>query len=60
MDMVAGMANITYAQGYDDAEDVIDEKLIAEAVEAAKKQRQQSSLQDFRMHLNPKALTERI
>lgn len=54
------MANITYAQGYDDAEDVIDEKLIAEAVEAAKKQRQQSSLQDFRMHLNPKALTERI
>ena len=37
MDMVAGMANITYAQGYDDAEDVIDEKLIAEAVEAAKK-----------------------
>lgn len=37
MDMVAGMANITYAQGYDDAEDVIDEKMIAEAVEAAKK-----------------------
>lgn len=37
MDMVAGMANITYAQGYDDVEDVIDEKLIAEAVEAAKK-----------------------
>lgn len=31
------MANVTYAQGFDDKEDKTDEKLLAEAVEAAKK-----------------------
>ena len=31
-----GMKNITYAQGFDDAEDKTDEKLLAEAVEAAR------------------------
>ena len=37
LDEVKGMANITYAQGFDDKEDKTDEKLLAEAVEAAKK-----------------------
>ncbi|MBD5515121.1 MAG: glycosyl hydrolase [Lachnospiraceae bacterium] len=31
-----GMKNITYAQGFDDVEDKTDEKLLAEAVEAAR------------------------
>lgn len=31
-----GLPNVTYAKGYDDAEDVIDEALVAEAVAAAK------------------------
>ena len=37
LDAVEGMANVTYAQGFDDKEDKTDEKLLAEAVEAAKK-----------------------
>ncbi len=37
LDEVKGMGNITYAQGFDDKEDKTDEKLLAEAVEAAKK-----------------------
>lgn len=37
LDAAAGMANVTYAQGFDDKEDKTDEKLLAEAVEAAKK-----------------------
>ncbi len=37
MDIVEGMANVTYAQGFDDKEDKTDDKLLAEAVEAAKK-----------------------
>lgn len=37
LDEVQGMTNITYAQGFDDQEDRTDEKLLAEAVEAAKK-----------------------
>ncbi len=37
LDAVEGMKNITYAQGFDDKEDKTDEKLLAEAVEAAKK-----------------------
>lgn len=37
LDEVKDMANITYAQGFDDKEDKTDEKLLAEAVEAAKK-----------------------
>lgn len=37
MDAVAGMANIVYAQGYRDDVDETDEKLLAEAVDAAKK-----------------------
>lgn len=37
LDAVEGMANVTYAQGFDDREDKTDEKLLAEAVEAAKK-----------------------
>lgn len=37
LDEVKGMTNITYAQGFDDKEDRTDEKLLAEAVEAAKK-----------------------
>lgn len=36
LDAVEGMKNITYAQGFDDAEDKTDEKLLAEAVEAAR------------------------
>lgn len=36
LDAAADMKNITYAQGFDDAEDVTDEKLLAEAVEAAR------------------------
>ena len=35
LDAAEGMKNITYAQGFDDAEDKTDEKLLAEAVEAA-------------------------
>lgn len=31
-----GLPNVTYAKGYDDAEDIIDETLVAEAVAAAK------------------------
>lgn len=37
LDEVKGMTNITYAQGFDDKEDRTDEKLLAEAVEVAKK-----------------------
>lgn len=37
MEAVAGWTNITYAQGYQDNTDVIDEQLKAEAIEAAKK-----------------------
>ena len=37
MDAVSGMSNIVYAQGYRDEEDKTDEKLLAEAIEAAKK-----------------------
>lgn len=37
MDAAAGMDNIIYAQGFDDAEDKTDEKLLAEAIKAAKK-----------------------
>ena len=36
LDAVAGMDNITYAQGYDVVEDVVDEKLLNEAVAVAK------------------------
>lgn len=37
LDIVSEMSNITYSQGYQDEEDKTDEKLLAEAVEAAKK-----------------------
>lgn len=37
VEAVTGMAHVTYAQGFDDKEDKTDEKLLAEAVEAAKK-----------------------
>ena len=37
LEAVKGVANVTYAQGFDDKEDKTDEKLLAEAVEAAKK-----------------------
>lgn len=37
LDEVKGMSNITYAQGFDDKDDKTDEKLLAEAIEAAKK-----------------------
>ncbi|MDE6319223.1 MAG: glycoside hydrolase family 3 C-terminal domain-containing protein, partial [Lachnospiraceae bacterium] len=37
LDEVKGMSNITFAQGFDDKEDKTDEKLLAEAIEAAKK-----------------------
>ncbi len=37
LDIVSEMPNITYAQGFQDKEDKTDEKLLAEAVEAAKK-----------------------
>lgn len=36
LDAAAEMKNVTYAQGFDDAEDETDEKLLAEAVEAAR------------------------
>lgn len=36
LDAAEGMKNITYAQGFDDAEDKTDDKLLAEAVEAAR------------------------
>ena len=36
LDAAEGMKNITYAQGFDDVEDKTDEKLLAEAVEAAR------------------------
>ena len=36
LDAAEGMDNIIYAQGFDDAEDKTDEKLLAEAVEAAR------------------------
>lgn len=37
LDAVEGTARVTYAQGFDDKEDRTDDKLLAEAVEAAKK-----------------------
>lgn len=37
LDAAAGMSNVTYAQGFNDEEDKTDEKLLAEAVETAKK-----------------------
>jgi len=37
LDAVEGMGHVTYAQGFDDKEDRTDEKLLAEAVETAKK-----------------------
>ncbi len=36
MEEVAGWENITYAQGYHTSQDIVDEKLASEAVEAAK------------------------
>lgn len=36
-DVAKDMGNVTYAQGFDDKEDKTDEKLLTEAVEAAKK-----------------------
>ena len=36
MDVLKGMENVVYAQGYDDVQDVTDERLLAEAVETAK------------------------
>ncbi len=36
LDAAAGVYDVVYAQGFDDAEDRTDEKLLAEAVEAAK------------------------
>lgn len=36
LDAAAQMKNVTYAQGFDDAEDKTDEKLLAEAVEVAR------------------------
>lgn len=36
LDAVADNANVVYAQGFDDGEDKTDEKLLAEAVEAAR------------------------
>ncbi|MBD5484695.1 MAG: glycosyl hydrolase [Lachnospiraceae bacterium] len=36
LDAAEGMKNITYAQGFDDAEDKTDEQLLAEAVETAR------------------------
>ena len=36
LDAAAGMDNVVYAQGFDDALDQTDEKLLAEAVEAAR------------------------
>lgn len=36
LDAAADRKNVTYAQGFDDAEDKTDEKLLAEAVEAAR------------------------
>lgn len=35
MDALKGMENVVYAQGYDDVQDVTDERLLAEAVETA-------------------------
>lgn len=35
MDALKGMENVVYAQGYDDVQDVTDERLLAEAVEIA-------------------------
>lgn len=37
LEMVKDMPQVTYAKGYDDAEDKVDEALMAEAVETAKK-----------------------
>ncbi len=37
LDAAAGMGNVTYAQGFNDEEDKTDEKLLAEAIETAKK-----------------------
>lgn len=37
LEMVKDIPQVTYARGYDDAEDKVDEKLMAEAVETAKK-----------------------
>ena len=59
-DVVKDWGSITFAEGYGDQEDVTDEALIAEAVEKQAKQKRLLFLQDFRMHLNRKALTEAI
>lgn len=37
VEAAAGMSNVTFVQGFDDKEDKLDEALLAEAVEAAKK-----------------------
>lgn len=37
LDAIQGMDNIVYAQGFQDAEDVVDEALQAQAIEAARK-----------------------
>lgn len=37
MDVVENLANIQYAQGFDDKQDMIDEQLMTEAVEVARK-----------------------
>ncbi len=37
VEAAAGMSNVTFVQGFDDKEDKLDEALMAEAVEAAKK-----------------------
>lgn len=37
LDVVKGMSNISFAMGFDDKEDKTDEKLLAEAVETARK-----------------------
>lgn len=36
LEFVKDMPNVTFARGYDDKEDVVDEKMVAEAVKAAK------------------------
>ena len=52
--------DILYADGYDLAQDVVDEALIAEAVAVAKQADVAVILRDCRISMNPKPMTARI
>lgn len=60
MDVLKGMENVVYAQGYDDVQDVTDERLLAEAVETAKMQMLRLFLPGYRTILSQRDTTGNI